>query len=336
MITFQKINSIKGEIVVPADKSITHRSFMLGAMAEGSTRVTNPLVSTDTAATMEAMKALGAEFFPAENGYVIVSKGYRFFKEPSDVINCDNSGTTARLLTGLMAPAGIYAVITGDPSLRKRPMKRVIKPLKSMGAKIEAAYSGALLPLTIMPSAMTPKELIGETKSAQVKSAVLLAAAQIEGRTTYLEPASTRNHSEIMLKSFGADITTEGNKIIINGGRQLIGIDAAVPGDFSSAAFFIGAALMFEGAEITIKNVGLNSTRTGLLTALESFGVKFEVNYYPDTVEPMGDIYIKHQTFNGGKIDGDLIANLIDELPLLAFLGLFAKTPIEIRDAQEL
>jgi len=336
MITFGKIKSVKGEISVPADKSITHRSFMLGAMAEGSTRVTNPLMSRDTIATMEAMKALGAEFIPAENGFVVVSKGYRAFNEPSDVINCDNSGTTARLISGLIAPAGVYAVLTGDDSLRKRPMKRVIKPLSLMGSRMEAASNGTLLPLTILPSKMHGADITGETKSAQVKSAVLLAAAQIEGLTTYTEPASTRNHSEIMLKNFGADISVNGKTVIVNGGRPLTGTDAAVPGDFSSAAFFIGAALIFEGADITIKNVGLNETRTGLLTALSSFGVKFELNYYENTIEPMGDIHIKHQSFRGGKVDGELIANLIDELPLLAFLGLFADSPVEIRDAHEL
>ena len=336
MITFGKIKSVKGEISVPSDKSITHRAFMLGAMAEGSTWVKNPLMSLDTTATMNAMKALGAEFLPAENGFIVVSRGYRFFREPSNVIDCDNSGTTARLITGLIAPAGVYAVLTGDASLRKRPMKRVIKPLSEMGAKLEAASNGTLLPLTILPSQMTPADIKGETKSAQVKSSVLLAAAQIQGMTTYTEPAVTRNHSEIMLKSFGADIKTENGKVIINGDRTLVGTDAPVPGDFSSAAFFIGAALIYEGAEVTIKGVGLNETRTGLLTALESFGVKFELNYYENTVEPMGDIHIKHQAFSGGKIDGDLVANLIDELPLLAFLGLFAESPIEIRDAHEL
>jgi 3-phosphoshikimate 1-carboxyvinyltransferase len=166
MITFGKIKSVKGEISVPADKSITHRSFMLGAMAEGSTRVTNPLMSRDTIATMEAMKALGAEFIPAENGFVVVSKGYRAFNEPSDVINCDNSGTTARLISGLIAPAGVYAVLTGDDSLRKRPMKRVIKPLSLMGSRMEAASNGTLLPLTILPSKMHGADITGETKSA--------------------------------------------------------------------------------------------------------------------------------------------------------------------------
>jgi 3-phosphoshikimate 1-carboxyvinyltransferase len=215
-------------------------------------------------------------------------------------------------------------------------MKRVIKPLSLMGSRMEAASNGTLLPLTILPSKMHGADITGETKSAQVKSAVLLAAAQIEGHTTYTEPASTRNHSEIMLKNFGADISVNGKTVIVNGGRPLTGTDAAVPGDFSSAAFFIGAALIFEGADITITNVGLNETRTGLLTALSAFGVKFELNYYENTIEPMGDIHIKHQSFRGGKVDGELIANLIDELPLLAFLGLFADSPVEIRDAHEL
>jgi 3-phosphoshikimate 1-carboxyvinyltransferase len=336
MITYDKVRSIRGEVKVPSDKSVSHRAFMLGAMAEGLTTVTDPLMSRDTIATMNAMKALGAEFEGACDGFVIKSDGYKNFKEPSNILDCENSGTTARLLTGVLAPAGIYSVLTGDDSLRKRPMGRVISPLLKMGARMEAASGGKLLPLTVLPSKMNPAELIAETKSAQVKSSILLAAAQIDGITQYTETAPTRNHSELMLARFGADISVNGAEISINGGKALKATEIIVPGDFSSAAFFIGAALMFEKSEVVLRNVGLNETRTGLLSALSSLGVKYEAELYENTAEPMGDLHIVSQSVGGGLVKGDIVANLIDELPLLAFLGMFASAPIEIRDAGEL
>ncbi|WP_022852254.1 3-phosphoshikimate 1-carboxyvinyltransferase [Limisalsivibrio acetivorans] len=336
MTTYEMIKGLRGEIEVPTDKSITHRSFMLGGMAEGTTRVTNPLMSRDTKATMAAMQALGAEFSPIENGFIIESKGFRNFIEPSNIINCENSGTTARLLTGVITPAGVYAVLTGDDSLRKRPMDRVIKPLSELGARMEAASGGSLMPLTILPSVMKPGVIDAVTKSAQVKSSILLAGVQLEGTTIYNEKVPTRNHSEIMLRQFGADVQTDGLSIAVHGAEKLTPSDVQVPGDISSAAFFIGAALMFENSSVTIKNVGLNPTRTGIIEALEGFGVKIEKHLHPTEGEPIGDIHIESQNFKGGCVKGEIIANMIDELPMLAHLGLFAENPVEIREAAEL
>lgn len=336
MVTFDKIKCLKGEIQVPADKSITHRAFILGGMATGTSKVLNPLMSRDTKATKKAMEACGAVFEDIPGGFLVHSEGFRKFREPFDIINCDNSGTTARLLTGVFAPQKKYFVLTGDDSLKKRPMARVIQPLSQMGADIRARDNGRFLPLTILPSDMHGSEIVGKTKSAQVKSAVILSALQMDSETLYIEPAVTRNHTELMLNSFGGCVKNDGLKIFVTPSEKLVSGDIVVPGDFSSSAFFIGGALMFENSEIFIKNVGLNPTRTGLIDLLKTLGVKFEIDIKNKGADPYGDIFIKHQHIGGGLIKGDIIANIIDEIPMLATLGMFACEPVEIRDAQEL
>lgn len=336
MKKFDMIKSIKGTVRVPPDKSISHRSFMFLSMAKGRGRVIDPLLSADTKATMAAMRAVGVEFEETVDGYVITSEGYQNFKEPTDVIDCMNSGTSARLLAGVFAPTGKYFVMTGDSSLRKRPMDRVIEPLSAMGAKFAARNDGKNLPMTILPSTTKPVDLIAQNKSAQVKSAVLLAGVQTEGVTTYTEKAVTRNHTEIMLAALGAKVSVDGLKISVEGRADLRSMDIVVPGDFSSAAFFLGAALMFDKSELVLENVGLNPTRSGMLQALESMGVKYEIDSERGGAEKLGDICIGSQSFNGCTIEGDIIANMIDELPMLATLGLFANSPVTIKNAKEL
>ncbi|TYB32939.1 MAG: 3-phosphoshikimate 1-carboxyvinyltransferase [Flexistipes sinusarabici] len=337
MKTFKKIDSLKGEITVPPDKSVTHRAFLLSLMAEGVSYVTNPLLSRDTLSTLSAVEMLGGEVTKNENSFKIKSPGFICFKEPSNIIDCGNSGTTARLITGVLAPQGKFFVLTGDDSLKKRPMDRVIAPLSRMGAKIYGRQDNRLLPLAVTPARMFPADIKAAVKSAQVKSAVLFAAAQINGESSYMETTPTRNHSEIMLRQFGCDLTVDNNIITVKGGKKLLPSEVRVPGDFSSSAFFLSAVLMFENSEIAIKNVGLNKTRTGLLDVMKSFGVKFNVDLRnSDTGEPFGDISIKSQNVQGGKISGDIIANVIDEIPAIAALGLFAEKPVEIRDAGEL
>ncbi|MBZ4672225.1 MAG: 3-phosphoshikimate 1-carboxyvinyltransferase [Deferribacteraceae bacterium] len=336
MISFEKVNTLKGEIVVPSDKSISHRAFILSAMAEGKSKVLNPLLSRDTLATKAALAAVGAKFIEIDNGFVIESEGFKRFKEPNDIINCENSGTTARLLTGLFSGQNKYFVLTGDNSLRKRPMGRVIEPLGKLGAYIVARENNRFLPLTIIPRQLKGADIVGKVKSAQVKSAIILAGLQADSKTIYTEQAVTRNHTELMLKSYGVDLKIDGLKIEINPVDRLKPCEISVPGDFSSAAFFLGAALMFENAEILIKNVGLNSTRCGMLDILKGMGVNFEVNLKSDIGDPFGDIFIQHQEFEGIKIDGDIVANIIDEIPMISALGLFAKSPVEIRGAEEL
>ncbi|TCK61832.1 3-phosphoshikimate 1-carboxyvinyltransferase [Seleniivibrio woodruffii] len=336
MTAFKQVKSLKGTVRVPSDKSISHRSFMFLSMAKGRGRIIDPLLSADTKATMAAMQAMGVTFEETVNGFVVTSQGYKDFKEPENVIDCMNSGTTARLLTGVYAPSGKYIVLTGDASLRRRPMDRVIIPLSQMGAKFAARDNGRCLPLTIMPSKLHSADIIAETKSAQVKSAILLAGVQAEGITTYTEKAVTRNHTEIMLSALGAKITTEGLKITVEGAAELNAIDIVVPGDFSSAAFFLGAALMFEGSELMLENVGLNPTRSGMLKILDDMGVKYTIENERGGAEKLGDIIISSQSFSGCTVEGDIIPNIIDELPMIATLGLFADSPVTIRNAKEL
>jgi 3-phosphoshikimate 1-carboxyvinyltransferase len=336
MKKFEAVDSIKGTVRVPPDKSISHRSFMFLSMAKGRGRVIDPLLSADTKATMAAMRAVGVEFEETVNGYVITSEGYQNFKEPTDVIDCMNSGTTARLLTGVFAPTNKYYVLTGDASLRKRPMDRVINPLSEMGAKFAARNGNSLLPMTILPSVTKPVDLIATTKSAQVKSAVLLAGVQTEGVTTYTEKAVTRNHTEIMLSALGAKVSVDGLKISVEGAADLRSMDIVVPGDFSSAAFFLGGALMFDNSELVLENVGLNPTRSGMLQVLSGMGVKYEIDSERGDAEKLGDICISSQSFGGCTIEGDIVANMIDELPMMATLGLFANSPITIKNAKEL
>lgn len=337
MITFDQCSSFKGEMTVPADKSITHRAIIMSSMVDGVCLVKNPLNSRDTLATADAFAAVGVDIVKESDRFLIHSSGYRNFKEPYDVIDCQNSGTTARLLAGVFAPQKFYTVLTGDNALKRRPMARVINPLNSMGANITAKKGNTLLPMTINPSdKIVAKTIEAEVKSAQVKSSILLAGLQLDGTTTYIEKVSTRNHTEKMLRDYGADIKSENGVISINGGNSLKAIEITVPGDFSSAAFFIVAALSFEKSDIVIKNVGLNPTRTGLLTVLKEMGVDIQVEVTEDIYEPIGNIYVKHSVCKGGKVSGDIIANLIDEVPCLAMLGLFSENPIEIRDAKEL
>lgn len=336
MTVFKKVNSLKGTVRVPSDKSISHRSFMFLSMAKGRGRIIDPLLSADTKATMAAMQAVGVTFEETVDGFVVTSEGYRNFKEPDNIIDCMNSGTTARLLSGVFAPSGKYVVLTGDASLRKRPMDRVIIPLTQMGAQFSARENGKFLPMTILPSHLRGADIMAATKSAQVKSAVLLAGIQAEGTTTYTEKAVTRNHTEIMLAALGADIKTDGLKITVGGQADLRSMDIVVPGDFSSAAFFLGAALMFDKSELVLENVGLNPTRSGMLSVLDSMGVKYAIENERGGAEKLGDIVIESQPFGGCTVDGDIIANLIDELPMIATLGLFADGPVTIRNAKEL
>jgi len=336
MITFDRASKFVGELEVPSDKSITHRALILGSLTEGVTLINKPLLSADTLATLNAFEFVGIDIMNEITRFTIHSNGYKNFKEPINVIDCKNSGTTARLLAGVLSPHNFSSIITGDNSLIKRPMKRVINPLSKLGADIRARDDNQFLPMTIHPSKMHSGEIVAETKSAQVKSAVLLAGLQLEGETTYIEKVRTRDHTERILKLFGADIKQDGDSITIVGEPKLKQQNFTVPGDFSSAAFYIAIALIFKGSDITIKNVGINPTRTGLIDVLRSLGVTIEITKTSDDFEPVGDINIKYQEVNGGKIDNDIIANMIDEIPILALIALFAKDSIEIRNAGEL
>ena len=336
MITFEKCSSLQGNIKVPADKSMTHRAIILASMADGVSVINNPLISRDTEATINIMQELGVNIANERSRLLISSEGYHKFKEPYGVLNCDNSGTTARLCLGVLAPMKFFSSVAGDPSLHRRPMDRIINPLRKMGANIFGKKENTLLPACVVPANMHGATIEAEHKSAQVKSGVLLAAAQIEGETTYTEKTLTRDHTEKMMPLFGVDIESKDGVTKIKGGKPLNQAQLTIPADFSSAAFYIGAGMIFDNSDIVIENCGLNPTRTGLLTALEHLGVKIETEITDTTYEQVGTIRVKPAKIKGGRIDGDLVANMIDEVPILAMLGLFGESPLEIRDAKEL
>ena len=332
-VIFKKVKKLNGVFIPPPDKSITHRAMILTAMAKGKSFIRTPLISLDTSNTSMIMRDLGVDMSINQDGELIVeSRGYKNFHAPQMSIWCGNSGTTARLVAGLLAPQPFKVTIRGDSSLRRRPMDRVIRPLTKMGANI----IGDTLPMTISPSRLFPARLEADVPSAQVKSAVLLAALQIEGRSSYSEPFSTRNHTERMLPLFGADIFHNGTDTEIRGGRDLNPIIITIPGDFSSAAFFMAATYMFEDSRLVIRSVGLNPTRTAFMDIIRSWGADLSTTQHRGDWEIVGEVSLRHTKLKGGEIAGTLSQTAIDELPLLAMLGLFSENGVRIRDADEM
>ncbi|MDY6821772.1 MAG: 3-phosphoshikimate 1-carboxyvinyltransferase [Deferribacterota bacterium] len=340
MITFNRVKTLKGKIRVPSDKSITHRAFIFSSIATGKSIIYRPLVSADIEATIGILKNLGIQILLEDGNAVVISKGYKNFVECENVLDCMNSGTTARLVLGLLAPQKKYYVLTGDNSLINRPMDRVVKPLKKLGAVIFARKNNCYLPATVVPSNMKGGVIDAEVHSAQVKSAVILAGIQIEEEVVYRELVQTRNHTENMAVLFGADVKVikedRQKNIMVKYKSSLKSASIEIPGDFSSAAFFIAAAYIFNDSEIIIRDCGINETRTAFLTVLNKMGASIEIRNKRDNYEPIGDIYTCYKRLNGVKISGDIIPNLIDELPIMAVLGIFANDPVEVRDAKEL
>jgi len=330
---------IDAEITVPGDKSISHRALMIGAIANGKTQIRNFLDSDDTSATMEILRAMGIEIERKENEVIVEGKGLYGLSEPEGVLDARNSGTTMRLLLGLLAAQSFYAVITGDESLRKRPMKRVIEPLSKMGSQFFGRQGGSLAPITVIGNQnLRPVTYRTPVASAQVKSAILLAGLYADGDTTVIEPAKSRDHTERMLRCFGAQVYEEGTSVTIHGiANKLEAKEIFVPGDISSAAFFIVAGLITKGSKLVIKDVGLNPTRTGILTALREMGGDISVvNERIINYEPVGDLIVRSSELKGIEIKSDTIPLLIDEIPILAIAASQASGKTSIRDAQEL
>lgn len=333
-ITIEPADRLRGEVAVPGDKSIAHRSLLLGALAtEGEQRIECLPDSEDVASTAACLKALGVHIEKRSDGSVIVKQG-SWKKEQS--VFAGNSGTTSRLLSGLVAGKGIRCTIDGDGSLRKRPMKRIIEPLERMGARIEAA-DGFCLPMKIRSDGLEGITYQPEAASAQVKSAVLLAGLFASGSTTVIEPKPTRDHTELMLRAMGVDVKTEGTAITVTQVATMHGVEVEVPGDISSALFFIVAAQLVAGAEITLPGVGINPTRIGALTALERMGahIAFE-NERTRAGEKIADIVTRAGPLHGTEIKGKIIPLLIDELPILAVAASQAEGRTVVRDAAEL
>ena len=335
--------SLKGRVRVPGDKSISHRSLLFGAIAEGSTRIEGLLPAEDPLSTAACLRAMGVSVSPIEAGQPVVVEGVGLdgFQEPESVLDCGNSGTTMRLMLGLLAGrAGRHFVMTGDASLRRRPMKRVGAPLAEMGACISGRSGGNLAPLAIAGQQLRGATIRTPVASAQVKSAILLAALTADGPTTVIEPVQSRDHSERMLRAFGAELRVGGpgnTEVTLTPGRQLRGQDVVVPGDISSAAFWLVAGAITPGADLTVENVGLNPSRTGILDVLAQMGARIEVLNQRDVAgEPVGDLRVTHGPLQAFEIGAELIPRLVDEIPVLAVAACHASGVSRVSGAEEL
>lgn len=329
-------SKFNGEVTVPGDKSITHRAIMLAALTTGETKISTPLESEDTMRTLACMEQLGATSKKEDGNLFITSPGSEYLTSPKNLLYTGNSGTTTRLLTGLITGLGLNATLSGDASIEKRPMDRVANPLREMGAVI-TLKNEKYPPINITEHPLKPIEYTMPVASAQVKSAILFAGLFVDGETIIHEMHPSRNHSELMLSQFGADIEISGNSVTLSGGNLLKSSDVVVPGDISSAAFLMVLAAITPDSDITLKTVSLNETRAGILDVFKEMGVHFEVAQHNQTGEPYGDIRVKYtpdlKPFN---ISGELIPRLIDEIPILTLLALFADGPSIISDAEEL
>ncbi|MBI4824526.1 MAG: 3-phosphoshikimate 1-carboxyvinyltransferase [Nitrospirae bacterium] len=335
-VEIKKAKRLKGELTPPPDKSISHRVIFLSSIARGKSVIRNFLRAGDTLSTLNAMRALSVSIKDGKE-IIIEGKGLYGLKEPFKPIDCGNSGTTMRLLTGVLSGNPFFTILTGDESLNQRPMARIIKPLSLMGAEITGRAENKYPPLAIKGGKLNAIRYKMPVASAQVKSAILLAGLYAEGFTEVKEPLKSRDHTERMLTHYGAYIDVNGLNIKVKGGSELKGITCTVPGDFSSAAFFIASALIVKGSEVLIKNVGLNPTRTGFLDAIKNMGAEVKIENLRETAgEPVGDIYCKTSELKGIEIGKDLIPSLIDEFPILCILGAVAEGITTISGAEEL
>jgi 3-phosphoshikimate 1-carboxyvinyltransferase len=325
---------IKGRLRVPGDKSISHRAVMFGSISKGITRITGFLNGADCISTVSIFRKMGIDIEMNGNSVTVNGKGLWGLKKPDDILDCGNSGTTTRLVSGILSAQKFTSVLTGDKSIQKRPMNRIINPLSLMGADIES--NDGFAPLTITGSNLHGIEYNSPVASAQVKSAILLAGLYADSNTTVTEPAKSRDHTELMLRKFGANLITDKNTVTISPTTELFASDIEVPSDISSAAFFMAAALLVPGSELILENVGINPTRDGIIRVLKSMGADIEIINSSNTFEPVADIKVCYSKLHSTTISGELIPTLIDELPLLAAVASMAEGTTIIRDAQEL
>ncbi|AYW45031.1 3-phosphoshikimate 1-carboxyvinyltransferase [Tetragenococcus koreensis] len=327
---------LQGTIVVPPDKSIAHRSIMFGAIADGKTTINNFLRAQDCLSTLHALQTLGVPIYDNGRTITITGVGFNGLKAVNEPINVGNSGTTMRLLLGILAGSSFETTLLGDTSLNKRPMERVMLPLKKMGAVLKGINHSEFPPITVTgQSKLKPIEYHMPVASAQVKSAILFAALQTEGETKIIEKEISRNHTEEMITQFGGKIHTNGKTITICGPQQLKGQEVKIPGDISSAAFFLVAGVIVADSEITLKNVGLNPTRTGIIDVMKKMGATIQFEAI-DQVNQSATLIVKTSHLKAVTIEGALIPRLIDELPIIALLATQAEGTTVIKDAQEL
>ncbi|TLM98081.1 3-phosphoshikimate 1-carboxyvinyltransferase, partial [bacterium] len=325
-------------MTVPGDKSISHRAAMIGALARGRTEIKNFLPGADCLSTIGCFRSMGVEYTGIGTDMVNVEGvGLRGLKEPEDVLDVGNSGTTMRLMLGVLAGQNFFAAVTGDGSIRKRPMSRVTEPLMEMGASFWGRDKGNLAPLAVKGGFVKPIRFVSSVASAQVKSAILLAGLYARGVTSVWEPEKSRDHTERMLKYFGAEVEVNGLAVKVEGQPDLKARTVIVPGDISSAAFFLVAGAIVPGSEVTVKGVGINQTRDGIIEVLQAMGADLKINNRREqTGEPVADITVRGSVLRGTMVNGDLIPRLIDEIPVLAVAAAVADGYTEIRDAAEL
>lgn len=325
---------IKGRLRVPGDKSISHRAVMFGAISKGITNIKGFLTGADCISTISIFKKMGIDIEIKNTFVTVKGKGLYGLSNPGEILDCGNSGTTTRLVSGILSAQNFTSVLTGDKSIQKRPMNRIIAPLTLMGADIKS--NDGFAPLTITGSSLHGIEYSSPVASAQVKSAILLAGLYADSPTTVIEPAKSRDHTELMLKKFGANLNTTKTSATINPCKELFSTDIDVPSDISSAAFFMAAAVLVPGSELILENVGINPTRDGVIKVLKDMGANIEIINSNDEFEPVADIKVSYSKLHATTIGGEIIPTLIDELPLLAAVASLAEGKTIIKDAAEL
>lgn len=340
--TIAPTRGLKGEVTIPGDKSISHRSIMLGSIALGTTEITHFLEGADCLSTIDCFRKMGVEIERKPSSILVHGKGLRGLTAPASTLNVGNSGTTTRLISGILSGQNFATTLSGDDSLNSRPMKRIMTPLNTMGAHIRSLNDNGCAPLHIRPGALHGIHYQSPVASAQVKSAVLLAGLYADSPTSVTEPALSRNHTELMLQGFGAyvatDLHTDGTATAhVEPCKELYGQQICVPGDISSAAYFIAAALLVPGSELLVKNVGTNFTRAGFLKVCKAMGADIEtVSQTIEGGESRADLLVRYSHLKGTVIEGDIIPTLIDEIPMSAIMAAFADGQTVIRDAAEL
>lgn len=333
----KRANSMKGELTVPGDKSISHRGIMFGAIAEGTTELEGFLDGADCRSTISCFRQMGIEISQDHDRVQIHGKGLYGLRQPKDMLDAGNSGTTVRLISGILAGQPFTTQLTGDASIQKRPMKRIMTPLSLMGASIRSLAGNDCAPLEIHGGSLVPIHYDSPVASAQVKSCVLLAGLYAEGQTSVTEPVPSRDHTERMLSGFGAEITSRERTATVTGHPRLIGQHITIPGDISSAAYFIAAGLICPNSDLYIRNVNTNPTRAGILTVAKQMGAKITMeNQRVVSGEEVCDIHVVSSDLHGTQIDRELIPSLIDEIPVIAVMAAFAEGTTVIKDAQEL
>lgn len=334
---FTRTKQLHGEVSIPGDKSISHRAVMFGSLAEGTTEVTGFLRGADCLSTIDCFRRLGITIEEKDERILIHGKGLHGLAAPAGILDTGNSGTTTRLISGILCGQDFETTLTGDASIQKRPMGRIIEPLSQMGASIQSLSGNGCAPLRIQGHPLHGIHYTTKVASAQVKSAILLAGLYADGATSVTEPALSRNHSELMLNFFGAKVKSEGTTAAIQPEPKLTGQKVLVPGDISSAAYFIAAGCITPNSEILIRNVGTNPTRDGILRVCKMMHAAVTLlNENTDSGEPTADLLVRTSSLRGCTIEGALIPTLIDELPVIAVMACFAEGTTVIRDAAEL